>query len=71
MKSSRNIILTKKYLKDNNLLVIPFDRGVGICIMSKEQYEAKLDAIINLPQKKYSYLTKLKKTVLKEEEQKY
>ena len=50
MKSSRNIILTKKYLKDNNLLAIPFDKGVGICIMSKEQYETKLDAIINLPQ---------------------
>ena len=50
MKSSRNVDMTKKYLKENNLLAIPFDKGIGICIMKKEMYESKLDAIINLPQ---------------------
>ena len=46
MKSSRNIQQTKKYLKDNDLLAIPFDKGIGICIMKKEAYHQKLDKII-------------------------
>ena len=50
LKSSRNITLTKKYLKDNNLLAVPFDKGIGICVMSKEAYHTKLDAILQLPQ---------------------
>ena len=29
-KSPRNIAMTKRYLKENNLLAIPFDKGMGI-----------------------------------------
>ena len=44
--------MTKKYLKDNDLdlLAIPFDKGIGICVMKKETYHMKMDTIINLPQ---------------------
>ncbi len=50
MKSSRNIHMTKKYLKNHELMAVPFDKGIGICIMKKEVYHQKLDKIINLPQ---------------------
>ena len=33
LKSSRNIQMTKRYLMDNNLLAVPFDQGVVICLM--------------------------------------
>lgn len=62
--------MTKKYLKENDLLAIPFDKGVGFCIMKKELCHEKMDSILNLPQ-----FEKLKNTrknakhpVLKEEE---
>ena len=32
-KASRNVTLTKRYLKENNLLAVPFDKGIGICVM--------------------------------------
>ena len=62
--------MTKKYLKDNNLLAIPFDKGIGICIMKKTTYNTKLDAIIDLPQfeEVVSTRTNAKHPVLKEEE---
>ena len=41
LKSSRNIILSKKYLKDHHLLAIPFDKGIGIWVMKKEVYHTK------------------------------
>ena len=50
MKSSRNIMLTKKYLKQNKFLAIPFDKGVGICIMKADDYHSKLQDILKLPQ---------------------
>ena len=63
-------MLTKKYLKENNLLAIPFDKGVGICIMKTETYHDKMNTIIQLPQ--FQKIVKLRKNakhpVLKEEE---
>ena len=50
LKSSRNIQMTKRYLMDNNLLAVPFDKGVGICLMKKEDYCSKLNDILQLPQ---------------------
>ena len=47
-KPSRNISATKRYLKKNNLLAVPFDKGMGICVMKKETYEEKLSAILQL-----------------------
>ena len=66
MKSSRNVDMTKKYLKDNTLLAVPFDKG----IMKKEVYESKLDAIIDLPQFEEVVSTRknAKHPVVKEEE---
>ena len=49
MKSSKNIQMTKKYLKDHDLQAVPFDKGIGICVMKKEEYDAKMDKIIALP----------------------
>ena len=49
LKMSRNIQMTRKYLKDHDLLAVPFDKGVGICIMKKEVYHEKMNTIINLP----------------------
>ena len=43
LKNSRNITLTKKYLKENDLLAIPFDKGVGICVMHKDAYHEKIE----------------------------
>ena len=70
MKSSRNIQMTSKYLKDHDLLAVPFDKGIGICVMRKEDYHSKMDKIIALPQ--FKKLDKNRKNakhlVLKEEE---
>ena len=49
-KSSRNVAATKRYLKEKKLLAIPFDKGVGICVMKKEDNEGKLEEILELPQ---------------------
>ena len=66
----RNLIMTKRYLKQNNLLAIPFDKGTGICIMKKESYRDKLRDILNLDQ--FERVTQQRKNakdmVLKEEE---
>ena len=61
--------MTKKYLKEQDLLAIPFDKGVGICIMKKE-YHHKLNKIINLPQfqKLETRRKNAKHPVFKEEE---
>ena len=48
-KASNNIKATKRYLKEKELLAVPFDKGVGICLMKKGDYETKLDAILQLP----------------------
>ena len=50
LKSSRNITMTKRYLKENKLLAVPFDKGIGICVMKKDAYHTKLNAILQLPQ---------------------
>ena len=49
-KYPRNLTLTNRYLKENNLLAIPFEKGVGICLMKKETYQAKMLEILNLEQ---------------------
>ena len=40
-KPSRNISATKRYLKKNNLLAVPFDKGVGICVVKKRNIQRK------------------------------
>ena len=70
LKGSRNVLLTKKYLKENNVLAVLFDKGVGICIMKKETYFEKMKKILESPQfKKYVKPRKnAKNPVIKEEE---
>ena len=69
-KSPRNLLLTKKYLKEHELVAIPFDKGVGLCIMKKTTYKEKLDDILKLDQ--FVKLEKPRKNskdfIIKEEE---
>lgn len=69
-RSSRNIQVTKKYLKDNKLLAVPFDKGIGICLMKTDIYNSKMRDIIGLPQfQKFTVNRKNgKNPILKEEE---
>jgi len=69
-KSSRNIQMTKRYLKENQLIAVPFDKGIGFCIMSIESYNNKLYDIIQLPQfvKVLPKRKNEKHPILKEEE---
>ena len=69
-KSPRNLILTKRYLKEHELVAVPFDKGVGICLMKSETYKKMLNDILRLDQ--FEKLEKQRKNsrdvVLKEEE---
>ena len=69
-KTPRNISLTQKFLKDNNLVAVPFDKWIGFCIMTQKLYEQKLDPIIDLPQfqKIEEKRKNAKQPVLKEED---
>ena len=49
-KSPRHIHLTKRYLKENGLLAVPFDKGIGICVMPAETYKEKIRDITSLKQ---------------------
>ena len=40
----------RTYLKDNSLLTVPFDKGVGFCVMKKEKYEKKLKGLLQAEQ---------------------
>ena len=70
LKESRNVVMTQKYLKTHNLLAVPFDKGVGICVMKVSDYKQKMDSIIQLPQfQKFEQKRKnAKHPVFKEEE---
>ncbi|XP_057292545.1 uncharacterized protein LOC130621254 [Hydractinia symbiolongicarpus] len=54
----------------NNLIAVPFDKGIGICVMKVESYNNKMNDIIGLPQ--FNKLTSKRKNeknpVFKEEE---
>ena len=62
--------MTKRYLRDNKLLAVPFDKGIGICLMKSETYHDKMDDILRLPQfqKVLKKRKNAKHPVLKEEE---
>ena len=49
-KTPRNLHLTKHNLKENRLIAVPFDQGIGICLMPTETYKEKIKAITDLPQ---------------------
>ena len=62
--------MTKRYLKEHDLLAIPFDKGIGMCIMKRSDYEEKLSSILDLPQfeKVTSQRKNAKNPVIKEHE---
>ena len=58
-KPPRNLIMTQRYLKQNDLLAVPFDKGVGICLMKRVTYQQKMDDILKLDQfEKLNYARK-------------
>ena len=42
--------MTKKYLKEHNLLAVPFYEGTGICVMKCKTYKNKINDILKLTQ---------------------
>ena len=42
--------MTKRYLREKDLLAVPFDKGNGICVMKRQTYISKLNDISNLEQ---------------------
>ena len=69
-KNPRYNQMARRYLKENEILAVPFDKGIGICLMKTEVYSNKLDDIIKLPQfeKEVQKRKNEKIPVLKEEE---
>ena len=41
----RYIKMTYKYLKEEKIKAVPFDKGLGFCLMSEKDYEEKLSKI--------------------------
>ena len=62
--------MTFKYLNENNIKAIPFDKGIGFCLMTNEDYVARLDKITGLSQFKSVERSRKneKHPILKEEE---
>ena len=48
--SDKSVEKARKYLKDNGLLAVPFDKGVGFCVLKKETYEKKLKDLLQAEQ---------------------
>ena len=69
-RTPRHIEKTKQFLNLNGLVVVPYDKGIGFCLMPRASYEKRLDPIIELPQfQRYEAKRKnAKHPVLKEEE---
>ena len=40
----------QKFISDNALIVVPFDKGVGFCVMKKRAYAEKLEKILDCEQ---------------------
>ena len=41
-QSDKGVEKARKYLKSNGLVAVPYDKGVGFCVMRKDTYENKL-----------------------------
>ena len=40
--SDESVEKARKYLMNNGLIAVPYDKGVGFCVMRKDTYENKL-----------------------------
>ena len=69
-KSPRHLVMTKKYLSEHDLLAVPFDKGVGFCIMKVDSYRSKLNDILQLDQfrKELNPRSNSKDLIIREEE---
>ena len=41
-QSDKGVEKARKYLKSNGLVAVPYDKGVGFCVMRKDTYENKV-----------------------------
>ena len=46
----RALAKVQKYLCDNALIVDPFDKGVGVCVMERSTYAENLEKVLNWEQ---------------------
>ena len=44
--TDKGVEKARKYLRDNGLLAVPFDKGLGFCVIKKETYEEKTERLI-------------------------
>ena len=49
-KTPHNILMTRWFLKEHDLLAVPFDKDINICVMKASTYKEKLGAILQLEQ---------------------
>ena len=58
------------YLRENKIKAVPYDKGLGFCLMSEKDYHDRLDKIIELEQFEFHEKTRIneKDPILKEEE---
>ncbi|XP_063722184.1 uncharacterized protein LOC134848598 [Symsagittifera roscoffensis] len=48
--SDKGVEKSRKHLQDNGLLALPFDKGVGFCVIKKETHEKKLKHLLQAEQ---------------------
>ena len=62
--------MTKRFLKEHELLAVPFDKGTGICLMKSTTYKSKIAEILQLRQFENIQITRknAKNMSVKEEE---
>ena len=46
--SDKGVEKARKYLKDNGLVAVPYDKGVGFCVIRKDTYDNKLSDLLDL-----------------------
>ena len=49
-RANKDLLAAINYLKTNNLLAVPFDKGCGFYVMKRSSYEAKLDKVLSVSQ---------------------
>ena len=57
-KTEKETVLVKKWLRDNEVLAVPYDKGTGFCLRKVSTYMEKCDASLSLPQFQKQLVTK-------------
>ena len=45
--SDKGVEMARKYLMSNGLVAVPYDKGVGFCVMRKDTCENKLSDLLD------------------------